>query len=99
MHNKHVQNLKLLLNSVVGLDHSLAPLSSLTLKVLLNDTQKVKCLKEVSHLTKSVSHIQNTLVGHLKSVLLKDLIITTAQKFCASKFSQLFFPAYSQLLK
>ena len=70
-HNMDVLNIKLLLNSTLGLDSSpalasfahtgwdtclalLAPLTSLVLKVLLNTTQKVKCLKEVGHLTKSV---------------------------------------------
>ena len=53
---------------------SLASLALLTLKVLVNATQKAKCLEEASHLTKSECHIQNTLVGHLKSVLSKDLI-------------------------
>ena len=43
------------------------------LKVLLNATQKLKCLKEVGHLPNSVSHTQSTQVSHLKSVLLKDL--------------------------
>ena len=52
---------------------SLALLILLALKVLLNATQKVKCLKEVGHLTKPVGHTQSTLVGHLKSVLLKGL--------------------------
>ena len=47
----------------------LAYLASLALKVLLNTTQKVKCLKEV--LEKSVCDTQSTLVGHLKSILLK----------------------------
>ena len=51
---------------------SLAPLALLTLKVLLNATQKVKCRHEVGNLTKSVGHTQSTLVGHLKLFLLKD---------------------------
>ena len=54
------------LNSAVGFDRS--PM------VLLNATQKVKCLKEVGHFTKSFGHTQSTLVSHFKSVLLKDLI-------------------------
>ena len=45
----------------------------LTLKVLLNSTQKVKCLKEVGYLTKSVGCTKSTLVVHLKSILLSDL--------------------------
>ena len=53
---------------------SLALLALLTVKVLLNATQKAKCLKEVGHLTKSVGHTQSSLVGHLKSCLKsKDL--------------------------
>ena len=55
--------LNLLSNSAAGLDSicigwdthpaSFTPLTSLTLKVLLNATQKVKCLKELGH-TQSV---------------------------------------------
>ena len=52
---------------------SLALLPWLAFNVLLNTTLKVKCLKDVGHLTKSVGHTQSTLVGHPKSVLLKDL--------------------------
>ena len=50
-----------------------ASLALLALKVLLNTTQKPKCFKEVSHLTKSVGHTQSTLAGHPMLILLKDL--------------------------
>ena len=53
---------------------SLAPLTWLALKVLLNAKGRVKSCQEVGHLTKSADHSQSILVGHLKSVLLKDLI-------------------------
>ena len=46
----------------------LAPFPSLALKVLLNATQKVKCLNKVGHLTKSVDHTQSTIVGYLKFI-------------------------------
>ena len=56
--------------------HSLASLASLSShtcfafnRVLLNTTWKVKCLKEVIHLTKSVDHL--TRCPSLESVLLK----------------------------
>ena len=52
----NVLNLKWLLNSAVGLDLP-SPLAMLALKVLLNASQEVKCLKEIGHLTKSISHL------------------------------------------
>ena len=74
---------------------TLAPLASLALKVLLNATWnvrsvrvKVKSRKEVSPLNKVWSVIQQsklvisqgTLVGHLKSVMLKDLFLCRPRK-------------------
>ena len=67
----NILNLIWLLNSAVGLDKSSAPacnartgwdtcpavVALLAFKVLLNTTKKVKCLKEVGHLAKSVGHL------------------------------------------
>ena len=46
---------------------------------------QVKCLKEVGHLTKSVGHTQSTLVGHLSSVMFKDLERDEESKVVFSK--------------
>ena len=48
------------------------------LKILLNTTQKVKCLKNFNHLLKPVGYTQSTLVGHVV-VMLKDLPYTILQ--------------------
>ena len=68
---------------------SLAMLAMLAVKVLLNASRKVKSLrakvkfcKEVGHLNKVWSIIlQGTLVGHLKSIMLKDLQLKGSSLF------------------
>ena len=49
---------------------SLAAFASLDLKVLLNPTPTIECLKDVGHLTKAKGLAQCTLVGHLKLVFI-----------------------------
>ena len=96
----NVLNLKLFLYSGVGLDRSPQPrqdllalaghlpsLASIALNVFLNATWKVKYGKEVGHLTKSVGHTQSTLVNHLKSVMLKNLIKHIFTVFNLKKFN------------
>ena len=85
---------------------SQAPIALLALKVLLNATQKVKSLwvKVKSHmevgnlnevwlviLQSNKVILQGTLVGHLKSVVLKDLVSNFKKNFKSKTGSHLVF--------
>ena len=70
--------LNLLLNSAVDLSTwtgTPAPLASLALTILLKATQRFKSIRVKVKSFKEVGYLARYLAGHIKSVMLKSLLI------------------------
>ena len=81
-----VSNLKLLFNSAVSLNRSpslASPLTLLALKVLLNTAQKVwfRAVKKLVILKSKSVILQDSLVSHLKSVIMNGGIKPSTKHF------------------